>query len=169
MNTPTNPVHQFEATPTQPHPKSDIKAKTAYKAYLEQLGTYEVVAIAKAPADIVAISKDKKHYFEIKATKRTPGGGKPYFGAATITEWQAALNHPDSFWFVIAIETDGDFEFRKYTPEQFMSISTIPPFKIFFSYDLKEGNMEMKKTKSVRATLEKLNMLADIYKQLGKG
>lgn len=156
-----------EIMASQPHPKSDVAAKQAYKAHLEGKKIYKTVRIAKSPSDIIATTEQGvDHYFEIKYTKRTPEGGKPYFGAATIAEWEAALAHGDTFWFVIAIETAAGLLFREYTPKEFLSISNIPPFKIYFTYDLKNGGTRPKRTKSRRATAANIGRLVDLYNEL---
>ena len=45
------------------------------------------------PADIIAVKDGAKHYFEIKFTSQNDR----YFGAATLTEWECAINNLDNF------------------------------------------------------------------------
>lgn len=108
--------------------KSDTLAK---KAYIEELRKQGFEPKVKAePADIVATKNGETWYFEIKMTSRT----NTYFGAATLTEWEQAFKTPNHYFFVIAIKKEDDkFEFRKFTPLEFMKYSTIPPFKVYFN------------------------------------
>lgn len=147
---------------------SDVKAKTSYIEVLKQKG-FTNPTITASPADIVAEKNGEMWFFEIKMTK-TASRGKAYFGAATITEWQQALETPDHYKFVIAY-TDAEeesFEFVEYTPAQFMAFSTIPPFKIFFNIPApgqKAQKSPHRKTAlyANESTLKKLNR---IYKDL---
>lgn len=109
------------------NPKSDVAAKEAFKLHLQGRG-FEDVRIIRAPADIAAKRDGVTHYFELKLTSKTGS----YFGAATITEWEAALNDPSRFRFVVARQINGVWNFREYSPEEFIQFSDIPPFKIFF-------------------------------------
>lgn len=112
-----------------PNPKSDIQAKRAFVAFLEQQGDYDSVRIASQPVDVIALKNDVEFFFEIKFTTKRHS----YFGAATLTEWRAALHAHDRFWFVIAVETNGDWNFRTYSPTEFLRFSYVPPFKIYFN------------------------------------
>ena len=113
--------------------KSDVRAK---EVFIEQLKTRGFInaKIVASPADIVAEKNGKKWFFEIKMTK-TASKNKAYFGAATITEWKQALTTPDRYFFVVAYTDDAEkhFDFVEYSPYQFMTFSTIPPFKVFFN------------------------------------
>ncbi|MDD3014520.1 MAG: DUF3883 domain-containing protein [Candidatus Gastranaerophilales bacterium] len=113
--------------------KSDVKAKNAFIVYLQQQG-YTAAKIISQPADIEAWKEGEKYYFEIKMTRQA----KSYFGAATLTEWDAAMKYPGRYFFVIALtdEAERTFSFSVMPPEEFIMYSTIPPFKIFFNIDL---------------------------------
>ncbi len=115
----------------QMNQKSDLEAKQAYAEYLRNNENYEEVMVTKSPADIIAKKDGKTFYFEIKYTSKEE---KEYFGAATLTEWKAAVDQGNQgrFYFVVAFRKDGNWKFNKYTPEEFMAFSYIPPFKIFF-------------------------------------
>lgn len=113
--------------------KSDVKAKKAFIIYLQQQG-FTGAKIIGQPADIEAWKDGERYYFEIKMTRQA----NSYFGAATTTEWKAAAENPEKYFFVIAI-TDSEekqFRFKVFTPEEFMGYSSIPPFKIFFNINL---------------------------------
>lgn len=142
------------------NPKSDVNAKQAYKAHLEELG-YTNVRITNAPADIVAMKGGEEFYFEIKFTLKT----EKYFGAATLTEWEAALKAPDRYRFVVARPVETGWRFNEFTPEQFLELSEIPPFKIFFRINLKEtqsGNKtDIRKSEAVKLTLENLKKMIE--------
>jgi Holliday junction resolvase len=140
--------------------KSDVKAKSAYKKYLEDIGFCNV-RITASPADITAEKDDKKYYFEIKMTKQA----NSYFGAATMTEWKEAIRNPDTFKFVIAKtdENEEDFEFIEFTPDEFLKYSTIPPFKVYFNIDLNDNNKVSKRSKALQATKEILEEFISFF------
>lgn len=52
-----------------------------------------------------------------------------YFGAATLTEWEAAIHYEGRFSVVVAAERDGEWMCHEYTPEAFMQfrIAGVPP------------------------------------------
>ncbi|MDD3014291.1 MAG: DUF3883 domain-containing protein [Candidatus Gastranaerophilales bacterium] len=114
--------------------KSDVRAKKAFIVYLEKQG-YTGARIISQPADIEAWKDGERYYFEIKMTKQT----KSYFGAATTTEWNAAIENQGRYFFVIAVtnKDEKQFQFKIFTPEEFLIFSSIPPFKIFFNIKLK--------------------------------
>ncbi len=63
----------------------------------------ECIKVTKTPADITVTEKDGKiTYYEIKSTTKD----NKYFGAATITERRAALEHPDNYYFVVIVEKE---------------------------------------------------------------
>ena len=113
--------------------KSDVAAKTTFIAELLRRG-YSNARVTRQPADITAEKDGKTYFFEIKSTSAE----KSYFGAATLTEWEAAIRNEDRYRFVVAIRRDDVWMFREYTPEQFMEFSSLPPFKIFFHLPLDE-------------------------------
>ncbi|GMU86230.1 MAG: hypothetical protein AMXMBFR48_14720 [Ignavibacteriales bacterium] len=152
----------------QNNPKSDVNAKSAYAEHLRNSGRFNEgsVQIIKSPADIEAKIGEDTYYFEIKMTRRK----ETAFGAATITEWEAALRNPDKFRFVIAHETEeGKFIFTEYTPDKFLMYSTIPPFKVYFNVpllaDSDNQTIEEKRqsSKSVIATSQKLEDIIAFY------
>ena len=145
--------------------KSDVSAKEAYVKELQKNG-YKT-QIVKAPADITAEKDGQKWYFEIKKTAQTD----KYFGGATMTEWKQALEDPENFRFVIAIDLGEDkWEFKEYTPAEFMEFSTIPPFKVFFNIDFsKNKKTKNRKSNAVRMSLENFRKLTEAYEHLDRG
>ena len=145
--------------------KSDVSAKEAYVKELQKNG-YKV-QIVKAPADIQAEKDGKTWYFEIKKTTHTD----KYFGAATMTEWKQALKDPAHYRFVIAIDLGEDkWDFREYTPVEFMEYSTIPPFKVYFNIDFVNDKKPKKgKSNAVKMTPDNFNKLTETYEQLDRG
>src|SRR5262249_14151521 len=111
----------------KPNLKSDVDAKRAFIATLLQRG-YDSARVTSKPADITAQKGAEESYFEIKYTSQD----REYFGAATLTEWEAALHHEERYWFVVAVNRDDEWVFHEYTPSEFMAFSSIPPFKVFF-------------------------------------
>ena len=87
--------------------RSDIDAKDALSMHLTDNG-YSKIEIVSSPSDIIAYKDNKKYYFEVKKTSRTD----KYFGAATTTEWQAALENPETYFFVVCIK---DFKNSKFS------------------------------------------------------
>jgi hypothetical protein len=152
--------------------KSDVEAKQKYADLLKADG-YKV-EFANDPVDIIAEKDGKKFYFEIKYTRQK----KMYFGAATLTEWEAAVDEDkqDSFYFVVASRQGNDWKFVKYTPKEFMSFSYIPPFKIFFLVPVdgeKDGPtatepQSIRRVRRVQLTTNRLNQMIKLYKEFKK-
>lgn len=144
--------------------KNDIMAKNAYINELLSNG-FDTAVVKAEPADIVATKDGETWYFEIKMTSRTD----TYFGAATLTEWEQAFRTPNRYFFVVAIKKDDDtFEFKKYTPHEFIKNSTIPPFKTYFNLDLK-GNKKTKRNKkkpAIALTEDNFNRMNALFKEM---
>ena len=68
--------------------KSDVKAKEAYVKVLAEEG-FKDIEIISTPTDISASKNGTKYFFELKFTNQT----EKYFGAATLTEWECAINN----------------------------------------------------------------------------
>ena len=130
------------------NPKSDIPAKAAFVRNLKSKG-FDDIKTPRAPADITAFLQGKKYYFEIKYTKAIGN----YFGAATLTEWEAALKHSRRFKFVIAEERNGRWHFQEYTPKEFIRFSYVVPFKIYFNVPIGSGKASAPSNKSRRISL----------------
>ena len=143
--------------------KSDVKAKAQYVERLKSNG-YSNPTIIASPADITAEKNGYTWYFEIKKTSRK----KKYFGAATLTEWIQALKDPDHFRFVVAREsTEETFDFFEYTPSEFMEVSTIPPFKVFFNIDFRKTTQTSpRKSRAIKVTEERLHYLSKVFSDL---
>lgn len=143
--------------------KSDVKAKAQYVERLKSNGHSNPTIIA-SPADITAEKNGYTWYFEIKKTSQK----KKYFGAATLTEWIQALKDPDHFRFVVAREsTEGTFAFSEYTPSEFMEVSSIPPFKVFFNIDFRKTTQtSQRESRSIKATKERLYYLSNVFSDL---
>ena len=138
--------------------KSDKNVKESFKSFLVKKG-YKIEKWdpdennkEQCPADVFA-SKDGVFYlFEIKKTAQTTH----YFGAATFTEWNAALNPPTNtrYFFVIAIEKSEKgkktYAYYKIAPQTFMHYSVIPPFKIYFNINYKFNNDKIESIKLTR-------------------
>ena len=143
--------------------KSDVKAKAQYVERFKSNG-YSNPTIIASPADITAEKNGYTWYFEIKKTSRK----KKYFGAATLTEWIQALKDPDHFRFVVARETtEGTFAFSEYTPSEFMEVSSIPPFKVFFNIDFRKTTQTSpRKSRAIKVTEERLHYLSKVFSDL---
>ena len=150
--------------------KSDIAAKEAFVKELSRRGFTEI-KIVKSPADINAFKNGKKYFFEVKYTQRgTNGDTRSAFGAATLTEWEAALAYEDSFRFVVVSFNNGIWVFHEYTPEEFMRFSTIPPFKVYFNVPNRQVKAspppDNDRQQTVKATRENIESLRLFYKSL---
>jgi len=146
------------------NPKSDVDAKAAFKRHLEERG-FTDVRIMSAPADISAKLDGTVHLFELKLTAKAAS----YFGAATITEWEAALRDPQRFRFVVARRDADAWRFREYSPEEFIQFSDIPPFKVYFRIP-PDGAVPQpqngRRRRAVMATLENLQLMIQFRAQL---
>ena len=143
--------------------RSDVDAKDALSMHLSNNG-YNKIEVVSSPSDIIAYKNNKKYYFEVKKTSRTD----KYFGAATTTEWKAALDNPDTYFFVVCIKSNIEWEFNFYTPQEFIKYSTIPPFKIYFSVPLTkdEKSKPINRKTAIQATKENLKVLIDFFEKL---
>ena len=139
--------------------RSDLAAKAAFMVVLEREG-YSNVRIVASPADISACKGEQQYLFELKVTTKD----KTYFGAATITEWEAALKAPEYFRFVVARCVNGSWIFDRFSPAEFLKFSDIPPFKVYFRVPLggKCSAAKLSKRKrAVTATMENLRQLIE--------
>jgi len=143
--------------------KSDVEAKKEFCNILKKRGYYDV-RVTKSPADITARKKNKICYFEIKFTNQK----EKYFGAATLTEWEAALDDNNEYCFVIAMKTQNEWEFIEYAPNELMEFSTIPPFKAYFNIPVGNGKARPinKKTKSIKLTEPRLEKMIKFHSDL---
>ena len=144
--------------------RSDDRAKGAFisKYLIGKMGySIDDIGIIQAPADIKVTKGGKTTYYEIKSTIQE----EKYFGAATITEWRAALEHPDNYYFVVVIEKEKleDFNFLIFTPDEFLEYSTIPPFKVYFNINLTDLNKKTNHKTAIGATRENLRKLIEYY------
>lgn len=145
--------------------RTDVLAK---QAFLEKLRSEGYTAEVKAqPSDIIAEKDGETWYFEIKMTEKTDS----CFGAATLTEWEQAFKTPDRYRFVIAIKGENDtFTFREFTPAEFVQYSTIPPFKVYFNFNL-QGETSRKRRKNngaVTLTEDRFKDMLALYKKFKK-
>lgn len=147
--------------------KSDVEAKNAFRDELIQSKIFDKVEVTHSPADITAWKCGCAYYFEIKYTEQT---GK-YFGSASITEWQAAMKNKERFRFVVAARSNGQWTFREYTPEEFMKLSYIPPFKVYFIVPIsasKEATLP-RMISRVPLTPERIEQMSELYEQFRTG
>jgi len=156
------PEKKWENCVMETNSKSDVKAKEAYVKVLAEEG-FKDIEIISTPTDISASKNGTKYFFELKFTNQT----EKYFGAATLTEWECAINNLENFFFVICRIEKNKWLFDKFSPKEFIGYSTIPPFKIFFDVDLKNfDKKKTKETKSVKANFDNLNELVKVYDKL---
>lgn len=145
--------------------RSDVAAKAAFCRRLLAEG-YSDARVAATPADVVADKDGQRWLFEVKYTEAR----HTCFGAATLTEWAAAAEDPEHFRFVIAYERDGEWQFDRYTPEEFMAFSSVPPFKIYFSVPLDgvAARARSPRSRKVHLTKARLRRLSEQFDELRK-
>ena len=144
------------------NPKSDVDAKKAFVKELKK-ENFRDIKITSAPTDISASKDGNKYFFEIKFTNQKD----KYFGAATLTEWECAINNLDNFFFVICRLEENKWIFNRFSPKEFIQYSTIPPFKIFFNVDLKNFDKKTSnETSALKASFNNLEELVNYYKKL---
>lgn len=133
--------------------RNDVDAKHAFIEALEGRGFS--AKVTGSPADIPATKSGETYYFEIKFTNQA----SKYFGAATLTGWEAAFREPTHYSFVTAPRSDDGWVFHEYTPDEFTALSTIPPFKIFFQILVgseRAAALQSKATRSIPVTRDRL-------------
>ena len=145
--------------------KNDDPAKQAFiKKLTEEMG-YEKAEVKAQPADIIAEKDGVTWYYEIKLTD----DAVRCFGAATQTEWRQALLTPETYRFVIAIRKPGQtFDFRIFTPAEFMEYSTVPPFKVYFNISLDESKPKKrsKNRTAIKLTPEIFNRIDQVFQEI---
>jgi len=143
--------------------KSDVEAKRAFQHTLLSEG-YSDVRIGASPADISAKKDEAYWLFEVKFTRAEAH----CFGAATLTEWAAAAQDPEHFQFVVAYQRDNEWFFDRYSPDEFMGFSSVPPFKIYFNVPIgKKPLAESKRlSKRIYLTKSRLKLLSRQFEEL---
>jgi len=160
---------------TQHHPsnmaqknKTDRPGILSSMKYLQDLG-YDEVENIHHPADLRAKKNGEVFWFEVKYTESRDDA----FGAATLTEWECALDNPDNFFFLIANKPGGvedkETEWNHFMvePTDFMQFSTIPPAKIYFTFPLQGQTRKPKRrTTTIQASSENLRLLIAFFEQM---
>lgn len=143
--------------------RSDVAAKAAFCDWLLRNG-YSESRVAASPADVIAVKDGQKWLFEVKFTRARVH----CFGAATLTEWTAAAHDPEHFRFVIAYQRDSQWRFDIYTPEEFMTFSSVPPFKVYFNVPLdgRANRIRSERSKKIHLTKERLRRLSEQFAEL---
>jgi len=117
------------------NPQSDTKQKLALAEFLKHVNGVDVesINIKSQCVDVEAKINGRNKYFELKTSSKPEKDLKEqeYFGAATITEWEKAIEKPQDFYFVYVIETGEEgYKYMIVKAEDVFSYSTVPPFKI---------------------------------------
>lgn len=142
--------------------KSDVGAKGAFVEELLRRG-FDEARVTGSPADITACRGTEVYYFEIKYTAQD----SQYFGAATLTEWEAALAHEERYRFVVATKRNGLWTFHEYTPAEFMEFSYVPPFKIFFNVAVgqEKATQARRGNRRVQLTRQRVLQMVELFKR----
>lgn len=143
--------------------RSDVNAKRAFCADLIQRG-YDNPRVIGSPADVTASKEGAAWYFEVKYTAKH----EVYFGAATLTEWMAAVADPEHFRFVVAYQNSAGWQFDEYTVDEFMAYSYIPPFKVYFSVPVGKRPIKIGRAESKRIHLTeaRLRAMGEVFETL---
>jgi len=164
-------------------------ARDEFAKELRNSGLYSYVSdISRSYADIEAIKNDgTRVFFEIKASAVTNESlnakiqkGEKYFGAATLTEWKAAMQHPDNYLFIFLYVDTTQEEYviigrEEYRPAELLGYSTVPPFKINLNIPYKRGDNKRKSkhregtvsAKGIDEDYSVIEKLVDIYQKIG--
>lgn len=147
---------------------TDTEAIEPTKNWLTEQGFYNVQKI-NSPVDFKASRDGQEYFIELKFTSSK----KTYFGAATLVEWECALENPENFYFLfahkqISVTRDDIWDFELMLAEELMKYSTIPPFKIFFSIPLplKSSRSPPQRKSAKQATQENIRYLSDVFSKL---
>ena len=145
----------------------DRPGVTAAVNHLRMIG-YSNIRIIHHPVDISADMNGETYWIEVKYSESKDG---KMFGAATITEWECALENPNNFFFLIAHkpggeDNDSEWKFVFISPAVFEPFSTVPPFKINFNYDVNNPNHIPNRRSALPATEENLKSLIQIFKSM---
>ena len=148
--------------------KTDRPGILSSMKYLQELG-YDEVKNIHHPADLRAKKNGEVFWFEVKYTESRENA----FGAATLTEWECALDNPDNFFFLIANKPGGvedmetEWNHILVEPTDFMQFSTIPPAKIYFTFPLQGQSQKPKRRAStIEANSENLRLLLTFFEQM---
>ena len=123
--------------------RSDTDQKSWFQEVLKTIKGVDIASIKtdEDGVDVVAIIGGKKKYFELKTTEKSDKElkEKAYFGAASITEWKCAIDHPDDFYFVYIKGTNKeDFKYLLVKVSKVFQFATIPPFAINLNVKFKD-------------------------------
>ena len=145
---------------------TDTEGVRAAKVWLQNEG-YTNVEQINHPVDLCANKGGRKFWIEVKYTEQE----ESYFGAATTTEWECALDNPNTFFFLIAkklggVEENSFWDFELITPEEFIKYSTIVPFKIYFTLPLSRPRSPPNRRSAIQATEQNLRASIDFLKTL---
>ncbi len=84
--------------------------------------------------DVKVTFPDKKIIYlgVVKMRQNKEGSNKSPFNAVSETKWNFAVLHPESYYFVIALETNkGRFENTIYSVKEFWHMTTVPSFDLY--------------------------------------
>ena len=158
-------------------------ARSLFVKELNKEGLYEISEKSFSYSDIVAKRKSDGivEYYEIKGALVTKDkyeeGKEKYFGAATLTEWNVAIKCPDRYFFVIVFiekSTGNLLGYEKYSPQELLHYSTIPPFKVNMNvpYSRSKEKTESKhrlgtvSAENPNGLFERINALTDKYTEM---
>lgn len=84
--------------------------------------------------DIIVTLPDKKNIYigVVKMRQNIEGLNKSPFNAVSEKKWNFAVHHHDSYYFVIAFQTnEGRFENTLYSVKEFWHMTTVPSFDLY--------------------------------------
>lgn len=130
------------------------------------------VTVTNHPTDIHAKKDGISYNIELKMTTKND----VYFGAASITEWNAMNNGNEDLLFVIARSKDGSndgnttFDFSIYNKDDMKVFSSIPPFKVNINMplDAQKAQEKIKKSKDGSRKSRALRLDFELVRYLNK-
>ena len=137
--------------------------KEAVKQFKEKELHGKVVRSMRA-VECVVDEDGKTKYYKIKATAQ--GMNDSYFGAIPFSAWKIADEHPNDFFFVIAVFSSefNSFDFETYTPNEFVSYVSSFSFSTYFDIDLKHKKNKKKNAKKLSDIMKIINEINKLKK-----
>ena len=124
-------------------PRSDKPQKDAFAEFLKRMQGVDPDSVKQNTegVDVVAMIDNRMKYFELKTSGKKDEDLKNdgYFGAASITEWECAIKHPDDFYFVYIIgQSQENYRYMMVKARNVFSYSTVPPFSIDINIKIRD-------------------------------
>ncbi len=120
--------------------------------------------------DVKVTFPDKKIIYlgVVKMRQNKEGSNKSPFNAVSETKWNFAVLHPESYYFVIALQTnEGRFENTLYSVEEFWHMTTVPSFDLYCHRNRAKAHTPLSEIVKVQP-IKEANELKEIKTVIGK-